>query len=195
MGALVVAGLVGLTQVSGEAPADSLVVVVMETELGEIEITVEVERAPVTSENFLAYLDAGLYENGTFYRTVRADNQPDDAVRIAVIQGGMDRSRRAEGRDPIRMEGTGETGLRHVDGTISMARSGPDTAAAEFFICVGPQPELDEGGRRNPDGLGFAAFGRVTRGMDVVRAINALPAQGQNLDPPGRILGVRRIGA
>ena len=194
MGALVVAGLVGLIQVSGEAPADSLVVVVLETELGEIEITVDVGHAPVTSENFLAYLDAGLYENGTFYRTVRADNQPNDAVRIAVIQGGMDRSRRAEGRDPIRMEGTGETGLRHEDGTISMARSGPDTAGAEFFICVGPQPELDEGGRRNPDGRGFAAFGRVTRGMDVVRAINALPAQGQNLDPLVRILGVRRLG-
>ena len=83
------------------------------------------------------------------------------------------------------------TGLRHLDGTLSMARDGPDTATGDFFICIGDQPELDFGGRRHPDGQGFAAFGRVVRGMDVVRAIQAAPADAQHLTPPVRILSAR----
>jgi peptidyl-prolyl cis-trans isomerase A (cyclophilin A) len=74
-----------------------------------------------------------------------------------------------------------------------MARSKPGSAASSFFICVNDQPELDLGGRRNPDGQGFAAFGRVVQGMDVVRAIQALPAAGQRLTPPVKIVTVRRI--
>jgi peptidyl-prolyl cis-trans isomerase A (cyclophilin A) len=87
------------------------------------------------------------------------------------------------------------TGLKHLDGTISMARGGPGTAASSFFFCINDQPELDYGGRRNPDGQGFAAFGRVVRGMDVVRAIQALPAKGQQLTPPIKIISVRRMDA
>ena len=85
------------------------------------------------------------------------------------------------------------TGLKHVDGAISMARAKPGSATSSFFICVNDQPELDFGGKRNPDGQGFAAFGRVVKGMDVVRAIQALPAQGQQLAPPVKIISVRRI--
>lgn len=197
VGTLVVAaGLTGGLPVVSARPSapDTLVHVLLETELGEIEVALDSAAAPITATNFLRYVEAGLYAGGTFYRTVRADNQPDDSIRIAVIQGGVDRSRRGEGFDPIPMEGTGTTGLRHLDGTISMARGGPDSARGEFFICVGDQPELDEGGRRNPDGRGFAAFGQVVRGMEVVHAIHGRAAEGQYLTEPVRIVGARRGG-
>ena len=83
-------------------------------------------------------------------------------------------------------------GIKHIDGAISMARDGPDTATGDFFICVGAQRELDFGGKRNPDGQGFAAFGRVVKGMEVVRKINACPAKEQTLTPGVRIREVRR---
>jgi peptidyl-prolyl cis-trans isomerase A (cyclophilin A) len=162
------------------------------TEHGDIVLELDRERAPVTSQNFLRYVEAGLYEAGSIYRTVRDDNQPNDSVRIAVIQGGIDAERRGEAFEPIRMESTNETGLRHLDGVLSMARDRPDSARGEFFICVGDQPELDYGGRRNPDGWGFAAFGRVVEGMDLVRRINRMPADGQMLTTPVRILAIYR---
>ena len=87
----------------------------------------------------------------------------------------------------IFLERTRDTGLKHLDGTLTMARDGPDTAQESFAICIGDQPDLDFGGRRNPDGQGFAAFGRVIRGMEVVRQIHALPAEGQQLTPPLKI--------
>jgi peptidyl-prolyl cis-trans isomerase A (cyclophilin A) len=185
-----------LTALAALLPASALwaqIPVTISTDEGDIVVELDDTRAPVTTANFLRYVDAGLYENGTIYRTVHADNQPDDSVRIAVIQGGVDRERREEAFEPIRMEPTGETGLRHLDGVISMARDGPHTARGEFFITVGDQPELDHGGRRNPDGWGFAAFGKVVQGMDVVRRINRMPAEGQTLTPPVRILGVTRL--
>lgn len=172
--------------------AQSLPSVEISTDLGTIVVELDETRAPRTVSNFLRYVDAGLYADGTFYRTVRLDNQPDDEVLIEVIQGGVDRSRVDEAFDPIEMEGTEATGLRHTDGVISMARGGPDTARGEFFICIGAQPELDEGGRRNPDGFGFAAFGRVIEGMEVVHRIHARETDGQRLVAPVRILGVER---
>lgn len=165
--------------------------VLMRTEKGDIVVEVDLERAPVTAANFLRYVDAGLYDGSTFHRTVTLANQPDDAVRIEVIQGGQ--LAREREFPPIAHETTAATGLKHVDGAISMARSKPESAASSFFVCVNDQPDLDYGGRRNPDGQGFAAFGRVVRGMDVVRAIQALPASGQQLAPPVEIISVRRI--
>jgi peptidyl-prolyl cis-trans isomerase A (cyclophilin A) len=165
--------------------------VLMRTERGDIVVEVDRERAPVTAANFLRYVDAGLYDGSTFHRTVTLANQPDDAVRIEVIQGGQ--LAREKEFPPIAHETTAATGLRHADGAISMARARPGSAASSFFICVNDQPELDFGGRRNPDGQGFAAFGRVVQGMDVVRAIQALPASGQQLAPPVKIISVRRI--
>jgi peptidyl-prolyl cis-trans isomerase A (cyclophilin A) len=86
------------------------------------------------------------------------------------------------------------TGIRHLDGAISMARGRPDTATSDFFLCIGDQPSLDFGGLRNPDGQGFAAFGRVTKGMDIVRKIQTLPADDkQKLTPPVKILKISRI--
>ena len=170
---------------------DDPVRVVIETEMGAFELEVDVDRAPVTASNFLRYLDGGHYDGGTFFRTVHAENQPNDSIRIAVIQGGRNGGRNpetaADAFPAIALERTTDTGILHVDGAVSMGRTGPDTATDSFFICVGDQPSLDFGGMRNPDGQGFAAFGRVVEGMEVVRAIHLAPYEAQQLTPPVRI--------
>lgn len=176
--------------VLGQVPAPIRVIV--ETGHGDIEIEIDAARAPLTAANFLAYVDRRAYDGGQFHRTVRPDNQRDKPVKISVIQGAASTRRRADFLPPIALERTNATGLRHTDGTVSMARAGTDTATHEFFICVGDQPELDFAGKRNPDGQGFAAFGRVVRGMDVVRRIHAAPAAGERLTPPVPITRVRR---
>lgn len=171
-------------------------IVEIETPLGTISVEIDQEHAPGTASNFLGYVDQGAYDGSRFYRTVTPDNQPNDAIRIAVIQGGMasldDYPRREV--PTIELERTSATGLKHLDGTISMARLTPDSANSEFFICVGDQPDLDFGGLRNPDGQGFAAFGQVIDGMDVVQAINTSPAEGQHLAPPIPITRISRRG-
>ncbi len=167
--------------------------VLLTTERGEIELALEAERAPVTTANFLRYVDRGFYAGGVFHRTVKPDNQGGSPIKIEVIQGGIDPAREKEDGPAITLERTRDTGLRHVAGAISMARLGPDTATSDFFICVGDQPELDFGGRRNPDGQGFAAFGCVVRGLEVVRAIQQAPAEGQKLSPPVKILSAQRL--
>ena len=172
---------------------DTLVRVMLETALGCIYVDVDTARAPATAANFLRYVDGGHYNGGRFHRTVRPDNQPDDAVKIEVIQAGVNPNRPGD-YGPIPLERTSQTGLAHRDGTISMARREPDSATSDFFICLGDQPELDEGGARNPDGQGFAAFGRVVDGLDVARAIQRRPAEGQALTPPVAILRATRIG-
>jgi peptidyl-prolyl cis-trans isomerase A (cyclophilin A) len=174
------------------ATGQSLPHVVIQTTLGSIEVEIDTARAPVTGLNFLRYVDQGSYHGGQFHRTVRPDNQPDDKVKIEVVQGGPD-SLHSKPLSPIGLERTTDTGLSHKDGTISMARDGPDTATSDFFICIGDQRELDFGGKRNPDGQGFAAFGRVVRGMDVVRLIQTARAQGQQLTPPIVIQDIIRI--
>ena len=166
--------------------------VVVETDLGIFELEVDVDRAPVTAANFLRYVDGGHYDGGPFYRTVHADNQPNDSIRIAVIQAGRNRDAAAPAFPPIELERTSETGIAHGDGTISMARAGPNTATHSFFICIGDQPSLDHGGMRNADGQGFAAFGRVVAGMEVVRAIHEAPHEGQRLTPAVEIVKVYR---
>ena len=168
------------------------VAVTIETSVGRIDAELDSAHAPVTVANFLRYLDAHAYDGGRFHRTVRMDNQPNNAVKIEVIQAGPAPEKASSALPPIALERTNVTGLRHVDGTISMARGGPDTATGDFFICIGAQPELDFGGKRNADGQGFAAFGRVTGGMDVVRKIHASAADAQRLTPPVTITAIRR---
>lgn len=185
------AAALAATPIRAQDPAAPRVLV--ETSLGEIVIELFPDRAPVTVANFLRYLDGGHFDGGQFHRTVHLDNQPTDSVRIEVVQASVAAGRGPEAFPPIALERTRETGLRHLDGTVSMARGGPDSARSSFFICIGEQPSLDFGGRRNPDGQGFAAFGRVTAGMDVVRRIQRSPAEGQQLQPPIRILAVRRL--
>ena len=176
---------------TGRAEAQAFPRVIIETNLGNIEVEIDTVHAPLTAANFLRYVDLGFYRVGRFHRTVRADNQPDSKVKIAVVQAGLD-SFRVKDFPPIKLERTSVTKLQHKDGTISMARDGPDTGTSDFFICVGDQPALDYGGKRNPDGQGFAAFGRVMLGMDVVRKINAAPAKGQALEPAVRIKNIVR---
>lgn len=166
--------------------------VVIDTDLGAIEVELAPAQAPSTAANFLRYVDARRYDDGRFHRTVTPANQPQNKVKIEVVQGGVAPAHEKEDFAPIALERTRDTGLRHQDGTLSMARDGPDTATSDFFICIGDRPELDFGGARNPDGQGFAAFGRVVSGMDVVRRIQAAPADGQTLTPPVRIRSVRR---
>ncbi len=167
--------------------------VLIRTDKGDIEAELDAARAQATVANFLRYVDGKFYDGGRFHRTVRPDNQPQNKVKIGVVQAGTDPARAKDDFPPIKLERTNRTKLAHKDGTLSMARDCPDTATSDFFICVGDQPELDFGGRRNPDGQGFAAFGRVTRGMDVVKKIQSAPAEGQQLTPPVKILRITRL--
>jgi peptidyl-prolyl cis-trans isomerase A (cyclophilin A) len=147
--------------------ATELVVVV--TALGEISLTIDAQRAPLTAAGFLEYADRHLLDGTQFYRSVHPENDS-NLVKISVLQGGM--TDRLNALPPIPHESTRQTGLRHSDGAISIARREPGTAIGGiFFICVGDQPELDFGGRRNADGQGFAVFGRLNQGMDLVRRI------------------------
>ena len=165
---------------------------VIRTEKGDIELELDAAKAPVTVKNFLKFVDSKYYNGGEFHRTVRPDNQPANKIKIEVIQASVNPGHAAEEFLPIKLERTSQTKLAHKDGTISMARDGPDTATSDFFICIGDQPELDFGGKRNPDGQGFAAFGRVTKGMEVVKKIQAAAHREQQLTPPIKILEVSR---
>jgi len=185
--------LAALFSAAALAAADEAPRVLIRTELGDILLEVYPGKAPITAANFLRYVDAGRYDGALFHRTVTLANQPNDRVRIEVIQGGLLPAE--ESFPAIAHETTETTGLRHRDGTVSMARSSPGSATSSFFICIHDQPELDFGGKRNPDGQGFAAFGQVVSGMEVVRLIHERPAEGQVLRPPVKIISVARIGA
>ena len=165
----------------------------MTTDLGAILFELYPDKAPITANNFLQNVKKGCYQNATFYRTVHPQNQPNDSIKIEVIQGGL----WIEGREldfpVIDHEPTNVTDILHENGVLSMARREPGTASSEFFICIGDQPELDFGGKRNPDGQGFAAFGRVIEGMEVVRRIQQQPAMGQTLEPRINIVNVEFV--
>ena len=175
---------------TGRADDARAVRVLLRTDAGDVEVELDAAKAPKTAANFLRYVDGGFYDGGRFHRTVTPRNQPDNPVKIEVVQAGVNPAKAKQEFPPIKLERTRDTGLSHRDGTVSMARDGPDTATGDFFICIGDQPELDFGGKRNPDGQGFAAFGRVTKGMDVVKKIQQAKADGQTLTPP---LGIKSI--
>lgn len=170
--------------------------VLIETTEGNIVVELYPDKAPVSVANFLKYVDEKRFDAAKFYRVVRLNNQPNSKVKIEVIQGGLenDSTKRLQ---PIVHEITTKSGVKHLDGTLSMARTVPGSASSEFFICINAQPELDFGGLRNPDGQGFAAFGRVIKGMDVVRKIQ-LGTTGENeliqtLKKPVKITAVKRM--
>jgi len=188
-----------LAMVAGQARPAPPVVVVMQTDLGPITMEIDAAKAPVTAANFLKYVDGKYYDGGMANRSVRPDNTTRKDIEIQVIQFQSDPARARELFPAIPLERTSVTGLKHVDGALSMARAAPaDSATSSFFICVGDQPTLDFGGARNPDGQGFAVFGRVTAGMDVVRKIHASKTgtRGtygtETLDPPIRVTSAVR---
>lgn len=141
----------------------------IETTKGSIIVEVYPEKAPITVANFLKYVDAGLYDNTTFFRVCTPENEADREIKIQVIQAA-DLNEEIT-FPPIQLETTEMTGIKHINGTLSMARNEPHTATSSFFICINDQPELDFQGKRNPDGQGFGAFGKVIQGMDVVLKI------------------------
>lgn len=177
--------------------------VLVKTELGDIVLELDPAKAPGTTANFLKYVDGGHYDGGTFHRTVKMDNQPQSEIKIEVIQAGVNEAKAKEGFPAIPLERTSVTGLKHVNGAVSMARGTPDSATSGWFICINDQPSLDFGGMRNPDGQGFAAFGRVVSGMDVVKKIQMAPSssnretntEAQKLTPPIKVLKVARQGS
>ncbi len=173
--------------------ADDNPQVLIKTELGDIKVEIYVNEAPITASNFLKYVDKNLLDGGSFYRVLTMDNQPDNDVKIEVIQGGLGFGENDKRFPSIAHETTEKTGIKHKDGVISMARNEPGSASSEIFICINDQPELDFSGKRNPDGQGFAAFGKVIEGMDVVREIQQRPAEGQMLDPQIKIYSITRI--
>ena len=168
--------------------------ILIRTELGEIKVEIYQDKAPITASNFLRYVDENRYGGAYFYRVVRLDNQPQNEIKIEVIQGGLRFTENQSPFEAIEHETTAITGILHKDGVISMARNKPGTASSEFFICINDQPELDFEGKRNPDGQGFAAFGRVVSGMELVRNIQKLPADDQQiLLTKVKILSIKRI--
>lgn len=164
---------------------------VIKTGLGNIYVELYPGKAPVTVANFLQYVNNKLYDSSSFFRVCTPANEAGRKVKIQVIQGGN--VPEAKTLDSIKMESTHKTGLQHKNGTLSMARSGPNSATSEFFICIGDQPALDYGGDRNPDGQGFAAFGKVTAGMDVVKNIQSQKDTSQYLIKPVVIYSIRRL--
>ncbi len=167
--------------------------VFLQTEASNIILELYPQQAPVTVTNFLRYIGEGRFTEACFYRVVRMDNQPNNDIKIEVIQGGLKDDDHPQSLPAIVHETTAQTGILHKDGVISMARDEPGTASSEFFICINDQPELDFGGKRNPDGHGFAAFGRVIEGMDIVRKLQSQPDNDQHLIVEIRINKIIRL--
>lgn len=178
-----------------EQPRPATARVAIETSLGRIVLEVETQRAPITTRNFLRYASEKRLDGAYFYRSVKV------ADKFGFIQFGADGDPKRS-LPPIAHEPTTKTGVKHVDGAISTARLAPGTARGEFTISVGAQPSLDADPTRSGDNLGYAAFGRVVEGMDVVWKILDAPTsptkgegvmKGSMLEPKVRIVSVRRL--
>jgi peptidyl-prolyl cis-trans isomerase A (cyclophilin A) len=168
--------------------------VIIRTAAGDIEVELYPLEAPKTAGAFLSYVDSGFYKNASFYRVLNEDNQVTGAGTSNLIQGGIWKSDHAKAvRTPgVPHEPTSQTHILHTNGAISLARDKPGTGTTEFFICVGDQPGFDYGGENNPDGQGYAAFGKVVKGMDVVRTIYQRPDNNQSFTPSIRIYNISR---
>jgi peptidyl-prolyl cis-trans isomerase A (cyclophilin A) len=166
--------------------------VIIETKVGDIEVELYATQAPKSVAAFLSYIDSGFYKKASFYRVLNTDNQPSNAPKAELIQGGLYGSKRPE-LPGIPHETTQQTKILHRDGVLSLARLEPGTANTEFFICIGNQPGFDFGGENNPDGQGYAAFGKVVKGMDIVHRIYNMPENDQRFEPPVPIYGVKKL--
>lgn len=178
-----------------EAPKYRNPHVVIKTKQGEIEIELYKDQAPKTVAAFLSNVDSGKYENTFFYRVLNVTNQPSNASKAELIQGGLwkNKPKMAAASPRIPHESTNQTHILHEEGTISMSRLDPGTASTEFFICILRQPGFDYGGENNPDGQGYSAFGKVIKGMDVVLKIYDQPDTNSLFDPPNHIYSITRL--
>lgn len=188
-------GFGGPAAAQNAAPGE--VLVRLETQFGNIDVAVDTKHAPLTAGNFLKYVDGKFYDGGRFHRATRPDNYvpaPPDRPAFQIVQADIAADREKDRFPPIALERTNETGLTHKAGTLSMPRGeAPDSASSGFVIVIEDKPSLDFGSKRYADGQGFAAFGHVVKGMDVVRRIQQQPVKGQSLDPPITILKAYRI--
>ena len=193
---LVLGGLAAAA-IGAPASAQEQVKVAVKTSKGVITLQLEGGKAPITVRNFLRYVDAKRFDKSTFYRVSHVSNAPDHGL----VEGGLQGDPRKVFK-PIAHESTAKTGLAHKDGVVSMARRAPGTATADFFIVVGDQPGFDADPAAEGDKDGFAAFGQVTDGMDVVHAIfeqKVSPTagvgamKGEMLSPPVTIISMRRV--
>lgn len=166
----------------------------IQTNAGDIEVELYPDQAPKSVAAFLSYIDSGFYKDCSFYRVLNMDNQPSDAPKAELIQGGLWGGKRKRPELPgIPHETTQQTHILHTNGVISLARLEPGTANTEFFICIGDQPGFDYGGANNADGQGYAAFGKVVKGMYVVMKIYARNEEDQRFDPPVPIFKIVRL--
>ena len=168
--------------------------VLISTNMGEIEVELFAGKAPKTSAAFLSYIDAGLYKNGSFYRVLKNEDMAPE-YNSGLLQGGIweTNSSKLLQLPGIVHETTAQTGLSHTNGTISLARTKPGTASSEFFICIGDQTQFDKSITVNADGLGFAAFGKVFKGMEVVRKIQSQHSHGESFDEQIKIVNIERL--
>ncbi|MCC7267527.1 MAG: peptidylprolyl isomerase [Caulobacteraceae bacterium] len=183
---------------SAAAPVPALPRVALETAEGRIVLELETAKAPVTARNFLRYVDNKRFDGAVFFRASKTPGAPQYGLLQGGLQGDVSRM-----YPPIAHEPTTQTGLKHLDGTISMGRFAPGTARADFFILLGDAPYLDADPKQPGDNQGFAAFGRVVEGMDVVKKIHAMPLsptkgegvmKGEILEVPVKIVSARRVG-
>lgn len=168
--------------------------ILIETRLGNIEAELFPDQAPITVSSFLSYIDSGFYNNTSFYRVLKTEEFP-SPTNTGIIQGGMWQTNpgRKMAIPGIAHESTKKTGLTHESGTLSLARLEPGTGNTEFFICIGDQSPLDAGRRGTEDGQGYAAFGKVFKGMDIVRKIQAQKSRGDTFDEKIEINKITRL--
>ena len=167
----------------------------IETQFGDIEVELYPDKAPKSVAAFLSYVDSGFYKHSSFYRTLKEEDQPSASFKAELIQGGIWQTNYKKGISlpGIPHESTKQTGILHKNGTLSLARTVPGTASSEFFICIGDQPAYDYGGSANPDEQGFAAFGKVIKGMDIVRKIHQQPDNEESFVSPVEIINIKRL--
>ncbi|MBA2562229.1 MAG: peptidylprolyl isomerase [Chitinophagaceae bacterium] len=167
----------------------------IETQFGKIHVALFPDKAPKSVAAFLSFVDQGLYKNSSFYRVLKEENQPSSSFKSELIQGGIweTNNKKANTLKGTPHETTKQTGILHTNGTISLARTTPGTASSEFFICIGTQPSYDFGNSANPDGQGYAAFGKVVKGMDVLKKIHQQPENGEAFYPSVKIFNIIRL--
>ena len=190
----VAAGFLICILIGCSSPGHKYPHILIKTDAGNIEVELYADKAPKTVAAFLSYVDAGYYKNCSFYRVLKDDNQPSDAFKANLIQGGIWKTnyKKAASLPGIPHEPTNKTTILHKDGIISLARMEPGTATTEFFICVGDQPGFDYGGENNPDKQGYAAFGKVVNGLAIVERIYERHSYEQAFDPPVIISNIVR---